>query len=423
MANKQRGRARRWWIVSAGVLALALAVLYVYGRQAYSESRSVLAFIDALEAEDASRLSESLVTDRGGQAVDEADARKLLDYFEANNLTDQAIADVQRGYEGYMPDTRLLAVVKAGKHFGLYDRYRIAVTTTMVEATTNFKDAVIALDGEAVATADSDDYRAELGPLMPGIYELEASYDGEFAHLRAEQSIEVSGQGGTITADLSLNGGFVQVEADYEDAAIYVDGRDTGKVTGGDVRIGPVALDGSSRVHAELAFPWGMAKSARVPIDSDKVTLRIDPNTDELKEAVMAAVASFIPSWSDAYNRLDAGAVKHLSEERKAELAAGIEEYKTLGMINETQEKKLVFDTGGIYVQQGEDGTYRTAVSLKRTFVSRYYAAGEEPPPFDTFTDTMTYRLTLKDDDWIVTDWYEEPNFDPVRSKEWNFGA
>jgi len=421
MTNKQRGSVRRWWIVGVGVLVLAMSVLYVYGRQAYSEGRSVLAFIEALEADDASRLSESLVTDRGGEAVDEETVRKLLDYFAENNLTDQAIADVQRGYEGYVPDTRLLAVVKAGKHFGLYDRYRIAVTTTGVEATTNFKDAVIALDGKAVATADSDDYRVELGPLLPGRYELEASYDGELAHLRAEQSIEVSGNGGTITADLTLNGGIVQVEADYEDAAIYVDGHNTGKVTGGDVRVGPVALDGSSRMHAELAFPWGMAKSAQMPIEGDKVKLRIDPNTDELKEAVMSAAASFIESWSDAYNKQDPGVVKHLSEERKAELAIGIEEYKAQGMINETQEKTLVFDTDSIYVQPGGDGSYKTAVSLRRSFASRYYEAGETPPPFDAYADTMTYRLTLRDNGWIVTDWYEEPNFDPARTKEWKY--
>ncbi len=421
MVNKKRGSVRRWWIVGVGVLALALSVLYVYGRQAYSEGRSVLAFIDALETEDASRLSESLVMDRGGRAVDEADARKLLEYFAENNLTDQAIADVQRGYEGYVPDTRLLAVVKAGKHFGLYDRYRIAVTTSMVEATTNFKEAVIALDGEAVATADSDDYLIELGPFLPGSYKLEASFDGGFAHLRAEQSIEVSGNGGTIAADLALNGGIVQVEANYENAAIYVDGQDTGKATGGDVRIGPVALDGSSRMHAELAFPWGLAKSAPVPIEGDNVNLRIDPNTDELKEAVMSAVASFIQSWSDAYNKHDAGVVKHLSEERAAELAASMEEYMAQEMNSETQEKELVFDTDSIYVQQGEGGAFRTAVSLKRTYVSRYYAVGEAPPPFDSFTDTMTYRLTLSDSGWIVTDWYEEPNFAPVRKKEWKY--
>lgn len=419
--NKQRSRARRWWMAGAGVLALALIVLFVYGRQAYSESRSVLAFIDALEAEDASRLSKSLVTDRGGQAVDEAGARKLLDYFAERNLTEQAIADVQRGYEGYMPDTRLLAVVKVGKHFGLFDRYRIAVTTSTVEASTNFKDTVISLDGEAVATADSDDYRAELGPLMPGIYKLEASFDGEFAHLRAEQTIEVSGQGGTIPVDLALNGGTVQVEANYENAAIFVDGRNTGKVTGADARIGPVALDGSSRMHAELAFPWGMAKSAAMPVQGERVRLQIDPNTDELKEAVMAAVASFIQSWSDAYNKQDASVVRHLSEERKAQLASGIEEYKSLGMVNETLDEKLVFDAGGISVQRSDDGTYRTAVSLRRTFVSRYYAVGEEPPPFDTFTDTMTYRLALIGDDWTVTDWYEEPHFDPVRTAEWEY--
>ena len=415
---KGRERMKRWWMLGAGVMLL-LVVLYVYGRQLYSESRSVLVFIDALQTEDAASLSASLITDKGNHAVDEETARKLLDYLAENNRIDEAIADLQMGYEGYMPDSRILAVVKKGKHFGLYDRYRIAVATSEVRVSTNLEGTVITLGGQTVATADSDDYHAELGPFIPGTYELEAIYEGEYAHLRTEQKVEIAGADGMVTADLLFNAGMLQVEANYENAAIYIDGMDTGAVTGGGDPLGPVALDGSNKVHAELAFPWGVAKSAPIPVGGETVQIRIDPNTDELKEAVMQAVSTCILTWTEAYNKLDPAVVMNLSEERRAELTASVEEYKAQGMKSETQEKKLIFDTDSIYVQQDEEGAYRAAASFQRTYATRYYTAEETPPPFETYTDTMTYRLSFMDGEWVVGDWYEEYHFNSAHTKEW----
>jgi len=418
---KERGRARRWQLFGVSVLVLALAGLYVYGKQLYSESRSVLAFVDALQREDAARLAQSLREDRGGAPIDEARVRKLLDYLAENNLIDEAVAGLQRGYEGPMADGRLFAVVKDGKHFGVYDRYRIAVATSEADVMTNFKGTDIKLDGETVATADSDEFSVRLGPLLPGSYKLEAVYDGEYAHMRAEQTMLVRGDEGLQTIDLLLDGGLIQVDANYENASIYIDGKNTGAVTGSGERIGPVALDGSNRVLAELAFPWGMAGSAPMPIDSETIRVHIDPNTDAMKQAVMAAVSDFIRSWSEAYNKLDPSLVAHLSEDRRAELVRSIEEYKAHGLVYEAQERKLLFDTGSIYVQQDEDGAYTTAASLQRTYVSRYYGADELPPPMEAYTDTMTYRLVFSDGDWTVTDWYEEYHFNPAHTKEWSF--
>ncbi|MBW5445667.1 hypothetical protein GE107_06260 [Cohnella sp. CFH 77786] len=413
--KKRAGRA-----ALAVLLLAALCGLYVVGTQIASESNetgTILDFEMALRDGDAARVAELLHADDDKVAIDEPKAERLMAFLNQKGRLEEAL----KGLRGESGDTgsvgRIFAIEKDGKRFGIFDRYRIVVRTSAIEVRTNYKGATVKLDGQPVATADSSDYRTEVGPLVPGSYRLEAEYIGKFATLKAERDVSVGGGRTGDPVDLSLNGEMVTVEANYDGAAIYIDGKDTGARTGGKDLLGPVPLDGTNRVHAEKEFPWGIAKSEPVPIRERTVRVVIDPNTEALKEAVMDAASGFIQSYMDAYNKLDPSAVRHSVPDKIAELASGIHDYKASGLIYEAHLKKLVFDTDSIYIQQEPDGSYRTAVSLQSTYDQRFYAAGETPPEPDEYTDTMTYRLVLKNGEWLVTDWYQDYDFNGKHTK------
>jgi uncharacterized membrane protein YvbJ len=412
----------KWWVIGTAAFLAALAGLYMYGKTMTGEDRYIRQFEAALRGGDAARVAFMLHTDTGKVSMNESNAEGIIGYVDnTEGLADRVIQDLKDQASGSKPAT-FFEWKRDGKQFGIYDRYRIVVRTSSVNAHTNYDGTEIKLNGKTVATADSDDYTATVGPLLPGLYKLQAEYAGEYTTLKTEQEVTVTGSGTEAPVDLSMKGEYVTVDANYSKAAIFIDGRDTGAVAGMQDKLGPVTLDGTNYVHVEKSFPWGIAKSKPVPIDSASIHVEIDPNTDGLKKAVMNTAAEFLQSWIDAYHTLDASAVKHLSKDKMGALVSSVQAYKANGLVYNGRLKKLVFDLDSIYIQQS-DGVFRTAVSVQNTYDQAYYAQGETPPEPTEITDTITYNLVIQDGKWIIEDWYQDYNFSNAHTKEMDFPA
>lgn len=420
-----------WWIAGSMVMTAILAGLYMYGKQTTSESRVVLAFASAMEAENSARIGQLVYPDRGNEPIGDKDAARLLTYLIDNNLLESALRETNFS-ENRSSDTtgrdeggerRLFAVRPHGKWLGIFQRYRIVVATSSIEAFTNLSGTAIKLEDEMIATADADDYRTLIGPLVPGSYRLEAAFAGAYATLRTEAYVTVKGGDEQNAVDLSLNGGMVHIKANDAPATIYIDGHPVGTVVDTDegLDFGPLALDGSNVVHAEKTYPWGVARSPSVPVENHDFRLDIDPNTEALKEAAINAVTDFVLSYMDAYSNLDASLLVRLADDRKEQLAAGIEDYRTFGLRYEAKPKELAFDMNSIYVQTDADDSYWMAVSVRNRYLQRHYADDEPLPAFEEVTETVTYRLALQGEDWIVNHWFEDPNFSNNRIKVFNF--
>jgi hypothetical protein len=460
--RKMKARQKfRWWLAGCTIIVAVLAGLLAYGIQAPGESRLMLDFADALEAEDAFRIGKLVYADQGDEPIGERDAKRLLAYLAENNLLDRALDDIARSataqgengkrnhgdYSVNSPSSTNgtdsvtgtgststgsnssdsvkganrtnitgragspLFAIQRDDWFGLFQRARIVVSTSYVEVHTNLAGTSIQLEDERVATADSDDYRAKIGPLVPGRYRLEATFNGEYAKLNREAFVTVDGDHSPVVVDLSLNGGMVAISASDAPATIYLDGQQIGTAMGVELAIGPLALNGTNTVHAEKTYPWGIARSREVPVDSRNIRLEIDPNTEALKDEVIHAVAAFILSYMEAYSKLDPGLIRHLSADRVAQLADGMEAYRSFGFQYEAKPQQLAFDLDSIYVQAGDDDVYRVAVSVRNTYLQRHFTAEEPLPPFEEVTETVTYRLSLEGDQWIINNWIEEPNF------------
>ncbi|WP_123043414.1 zinc ribbon domain-containing protein [Cohnella candidum] len=411
-------RKKVWAAGGAAALILLAAGLYLFGRWTASESRTVRDFESALRGGDTAKVASMLVTDNDKAKMDEAAARTLLAYLKQDGRLDQAMKELSGS------ETGIFSVEKNGRQYVLFDRYRVVVHTGTVEARTNYNGAAIKLNGKTVATADSDDYSTQIGPLLPGNYKLEAVFAGDYATLKTEQTVTVNGGGNSAeSVDLSLQGEMVTIDANYPQAKIFIDDKDTGALTGGNDSLGPVSTDGSNLVHVEKEFPWGTAKSKPQPITGSSVHVELDPNDDALKDSVMLAASNFIESWMEAYNLLDPAVLKNSSADKKAGLEAGVEDYKKNGLRYESRLKKIVFDTDSIYVQQDSDGSFRTAVSVQSTYDQRFYAAGDTPPAYAEYTDTMTYRLVYEKGEWIVADWYQDYGFQNAHTKTMSYSS
>lgn len=414
-------KSYKWWII--GIAALAVIVIggYLFGKYWTSADRQIASLEAAIRTEDALRLASLLHIGDEGTPIDESQAKTIIAYVKSHDLLDDVAGDLKRQADGG-EGTSFAVLVKDGSQFGFYQKYRIDVMTSTADVHTNYEGAKIFLDGKEVATADSDDFKTTVGPLVPGEYDLEARYAGEYTTLKAAHRLTATGSDPVGTVDLTLEGQYVKVDSNFEGAAIFIDGTDTGAVTGQDDELGPVAVDGSNKVHLEKAFPWGAVKSEEVPIDEASMRIEIDPNTDAMKETVMKDVSDFLLSWMDAYRKLDASAVRNLSKDQKASLASSIDSYKSSGLVYQGEIRKLVFDTDSIQLAEAGEGVFETAVSLQNTYTQTYYSSGETPPEPQEITDTFTYRLQYVGGKWTVTDWYMGYDYVGEHTKEMTFG-
>src|SRR5699024_9949295 len=120
-----------------------------------------------------------------------------------------------------------------------------------------------------VVLEESEEWN-DIGTFYPGIYEIEATTKTEFGDFVVTKEYEVKAE---EYSDLYIEyeyGTFsIDVDYDYEDAVLFVDGENTKKKLSDVHELGPVPLDSNVKVHAE----W--------KDDKDKI---IRSNTEQLDE-------------------------------------------------------------------------------------------------------------------------------------------
>jgi hypothetical protein len=170
------------------------------------------------------------------------------------------------------------------------------------------------------------------------------------------------------------------------------------------------------KVYAAILFPWGTAKSAEVPIDSNEMNLKIDPLTNILKERLMMTTVDFLNSMMYAMNSYDATKFRNLTPENVEQLKKDIEALKSLGKIYKGQRKSVTFDIDSIKLSW--DGQYYQAqLKAKEVYDQVIYLSTDNPvPPTKEETQIVMYNFTYKGK-WFITDWNDDSDFNDSHTK------
>lgn len=431
------------------VAALLFFITYQVGSNLTSKESAIENLQEAIVKKDKDVLSKLLVSSDPRISLDKKSIDSFLGYInqnpaylpalisglerQADTLEEQehekakTVSAIESNLEEY---GGLLALKKSGKTALIFDKYRFHVQPFYINISTNYKDAKIYLNNKEIAKADSDDFNGEFGPYAPGEYTVKTEYKGDYATMSNEQKVNSYQNGGYIHVDLELEAMYVNADSNFSDAAIYVNGKDSGITADDFSDFGPVNPGVS--LQAVKSFPWGEVKSEEVKVESGHsyYDLALNTNTADYFDSITDTIKEFQQSKSESLIALDSSKLLHSTEEYKTELNESIENLKENGYqyIGEGLNS-ITIDLDYSDIEFGED-TYHTTARYVSTFTGDWVYSSE-PTEEDIAdakkeTDTVYNYIDLvydpESETWLVSSHSEDSwSFDIENGNEITF--
>ncbi|MEF2968111.1 zinc-ribbon domain-containing protein [Paenibacillus sp. M1] len=434
--TKEQGAFLRWiqrhkWPVISVAAAALLVLIGLFFISTLLGGSGQLAdkFEKAVEAGDAQVLASMLKPGEQKLVVNKETVRPLLDLLREDELLRaQVVDEIEAQIEMHKKENgarvadvyaeSIIQVKKAAKQSFLKADYELVVVPCYANVSTTYPDTKILVNGKEFFTTDEEFSYDEIGPLMPGKATIKAQFDGKYASLAKEETLTLSNPLEYYDVNLDLEGETVYVSSNYDEAAIYIDGEDTGLTTSDYEGIGPILLDGSSKAYVQKEFPWGTVKSEELPIDSEDMQIDIAPENDQFRDSIQTAVQTFYQEFLNALNTQDTSAMTHVSNAAEGEVAPIIQEMKNSNLTYSGKLTKIIFDMDSIeFTGWGDD--YRANASIQVHYTQ---TVTDNADSTNTMTEDIvsneTFQLTYENDQWIVTSIYEDYSFDAGNSEE-----
>jgi membrane-associated protein TcaA len=298
-AEKKKPNKLAIILAAAGIFLLVAGfAAYKVGESLTGPEKVIEEFSNNIKAENIDEVMKAI---NMGQTDIEADRKMTEGYIEFLQDQDELLAsslkDLEEQGERLGSDTKpasgdlensLFTIKKDGKKWLVFDRYIISVKPYYVNVYSNFEGSKVYVNDDQVGKIKEDE-PLKVGPILPGEHELKIVYKGEYSNLEDQMKLDFSeAENNILEADLELEAAFVDVYSNYEDATLFINGKDSGMLVEDAYEIGPFAIDGTITLHAEKEFETGTIKSDEVTIeDSGSIELYIDyeePVEPELDE-------------------------------------------------------------------------------------------------------------------------------------------
>ncbi|WP_334072133.1 MULTISPECIES: zinc ribbon domain-containing protein [Paenibacillus] len=424
-------KRHKWVTLSVLVFVVILGGLYAAGAYLTDGNRVVSRFEQAIKKGDAAALASLLQPEDKALTINKDTVIPLLNYLKKDEFSRTALVQRLRDQaakakkaEGEFTDSEesdsnIVQVKKSGKKLWLFDNYTLVVAPIYPYVETTFEGTKISVDGKEMMTSDEDYLGEKIGPLIPGTHEILAEYEGKFAAIEKKETVTFGDALRYYDVNLDLEGSYITVVSDEQDAAIFIDDKDTGLTTGNFKEIGPLLLDGSSEVYIQKEYPWGLIRSEKLPIRDSYIRIGLEPENDAFRQTVQAAAKTFFQEMVTAMNTQDTSKAAHLSEPVKQAIHSLIQELKAEKAVYSAKVKKIAFDLDSIKLS-GWDGEYKATVNMKVDLSESVHPSAD--PSTKKTEDTsiqQTLELTyLEDGQWIVTNFYDSYNFNDANTEE-----
>lgn len=291
-------------VVYSGLILLIVILIIAFKTFSSGSPEEVIQdFSQAVEQGDADALRGLLSPDHEEMEVDE---KKLKQYIHLMQTEQGAYEDQLQLLEAqknlHDPKSKTSA---GGSHYGademykmsiseikksgayylkkeegiFFDSYSIGVRPYYITVSTNKPGAVIKMDGEEVFKSSKGQLSKKIGPLMPGIYKLTGSKQFPYAKVKNKRTADLflADETQRVTeVSLNLSGKKVEVESEFSDTEVYVNGKKVGVVKDLE-EFGPVSVDGSVKIHGKKKFPWGESQSQEKKVTKDTDTVDLTP--------------------------------------------------------------------------------------------------------------------------------------------------
>lgn len=265
--------------IMVGGLSLLVALLigfYMYGSSYASAESTTKRFHEAVLKKDKSGLKKLVEFENGTKpSSSELDAIIAFGVKEPNEFT-KSIGEWGFGLE----ETSLFALKQTGKVFGVFGGHKLIMPNQFVAVPFPYEELEYTLNGEKVEM-EVEGEQAIIGPVAPGIYELNVEYKNEFMEYAESSQVELLSQSSSVaSAQLDFDLTSVEFTLDYSDEVnpsktkLIIGDKEMAFDQDGIIneRI-PLPLDGSVEVKIASELPWGKVESDGIPVEREYMNI------------------------------------------------------------------------------------------------------------------------------------------------------
>ncbi|AXY10995.1 hypothetical protein CN272_22545 [Bacillus anthracis] len=283
-------------IIGFLIIAAVLFGAYKFGAYKFSKEKQVNVMIEAFQKKDINAIDEIVKADDPSLKIKTEDIKAYMRYLKENpSYNKELLAYLQK----QTIDQKLTKdkasfkdgqIVEEGKEWFLYPKYKFSMKSYYMSVSTTAKNAEIYVNDKKETELSSGKTSKELGPYFPGTYVVKATAKTELTELETEEEVDLADeQSGKVEVDLSLEGKYVTISSDENDATVFVNGKKRGKLNYGSYNLGPVSTDETVEVHLEKTTDFGVMKSESIKIGDQSTYYLKFP-----KETSSSAVGEFV---------------------------------------------------------------------------------------------------------------------------------
>ncbi|MBO0589675.1 hypothetical protein [Sporosarcina sp. E16_8] len=278
-------------------IAVLLIGFTVWGKAHFSQETTAKRFAEALSTKDAKQL-QSLVVRENGKMIDKQEAKAMLKLAEA---------------EGRSAVDSLSTVQQHGKWFGLFKIHKVEVIDQYAYFEGPLNGLTFTFNGVEIREESRKKGSVSYGPLSPGIYEVNATFEGKYGKGSSKSELYAdnnSGKPSWIEVELPLGNAMFEV-TNYSsevmlDARIVINEEDIPvDEYGATEEIGPILFDGSQHAKLAVRYPWGEVTSSEMTIESEYQEIEATILSQDEMNSVVDTLTQFGEEYIKAKSKRD----------------------------------------------------------------------------------------------------------------------
>ncbi|KRE10447.1 hypothetical protein ASE46_02455 [Bacillus sp. Root239] len=280
-----------------------IAAAAILGGAYYGIDKTIMApkavskgFVTAVKENDVSKVKGYVNDGQTKLKANDEQTKSFITYLNENPDVMKSIS------EGLAADSKALSsgapseehssyakLEQDGKKWGIFDHYTVQIAPVYAKVQSTENATTVYIDGQKAASVSSDSSK-KIGPLLPGTHAVKGEVKNDYGKVENEQKIDATD--GEVNVDFDWSDYAVYVSSDYDDATLFVNGKDTKTEIGDIDYLGPLPMDGSVKLYAERKFDSGEKKTEEVSIKKGMEDVALNFDEENTTQAAAKASAS-----------------------------------------------------------------------------------------------------------------------------------
>lgn len=249
------------------------------------------------------------------------------------------------------------------------------------------------------------------GPLIPGIYDVKASFKGDYGETTKEGEITLNDYYGDETyIDMDINVADVTfyienfLDLDLENAHIKL-GKEEIPINkeGSTKPVGPFILDGSQQVQTVVKMPWGKVESEPIDISEEHMSIQAEILSEDDYQAVTTLLTNFGEQYVEAFAENNTEPLKNVSKTVKKALKEKMaDQLYDDDWYYSGEFMQLDIDRNSIYFDEDKEEPSINIVT-EYLFNEDYHEIEEIPELFESYQLLVTtLNYDAKEKSWSI---------------------